>query len=238
MRIVSLLVVASLAGSTAVRAQLANKSEIGARQLSASPAASPIDMSIDVFLGTLGIGGQVAKLVTPHIALRAGATYFTFSKTTTQSDVSYDATLDLKSFFGVVDLFPSARGAFHFTGGVLANKSTIDAKGVCTNNSIDINNHTYTCAQIGTLTGSVDFPSASPYIGIGFGTPAKGSRIHFVSDFGGAFGGPNLSLSASNSGSNAQLATDVKAQRDKTQKDIDKYLKVFPISNFGLGIRF
>ena len=240
MRIVSLLVVALLAGSTAVSAQVANKLKIGAHQLpvSAPAAAGALDLSIDVFLGTLGIGAQVAKLVTPHIALRAGGTYFSLNKTTTQSDVSYDATLDLKSFFGLIDLFPGARGAFHFTGGVLANKSTIDAKGNCTNNSIDINNHTYTCAQIGQLTGSVAFPSASPYVGIGFGTPAKGSRIHFVTDFGGAFGGPTLALNASNSGSNPTLAADVKAQRDKTQKDIDKYLKVFPISNFGLGIRF
>lgn len=238
MRIVSLLAVALLVGSTAVSAQVANKSEIGARQLSASPPADAVDMSIDVFLGTLGIGGQAAKLVTPHLALRAGGTYFSLSRTANQSDVDYDATLNLKSFFGLLDFFPSARGAFHLTGGVLANKSTVDATGVCTSGSIDLNGRSYTCAQLGSLKGSVKFPSASPYIGIGFGTPARGSRVHFVTDFGGVFGGPTLALSASNSASNPQLAADVKAQRDKTQKDIDKYLKIFPISNFGLGIRF
>ena len=238
MRVVSLLVVALLVGSTTASAQVANKLQIGARERPASPAATAVDVSLDVFIGTLGLGAQVAKLVTPHIALRAGATYFSLSQTTTQSDVSYDAALELKSFMGLVDFFPGARGAFHLTGGVLANKSTVDAKGVCTGGSITLNNRSYTCAQLGTLTGSVKFPSASPYVGIGFGTPAKGSRIHFVTDFGAAFGGPTLALNASNSGSNAQLATDVKAQRDKTQKDIDKYLKVFPISNFGLGIRF
>jgi hypothetical protein len=237
MRIVSLLAVALLVGSTAVSAQVANKSEIGARQLSASPPADAVDMSIDVFLGTLGIGGQAAKLVTPHLALRAGGTYFSFTKNTNQSDVEYAAHLELKSFFGLLDFFPSARGAFHLTGGAMSNKSTVDATGVCTG-TIDLNNRSYTCAQLGTLAGSVKFPDVSPYVGIGFGTPARGSRVHFVSDFGGVFGGPTLALSASNSASNPQLAADVKAQRDKTQKDIDKYLKIFPISNFGLGIRF
>lgn len=238
MRIVSLLAVALLVGSSTVSAQLANQSEIGARQLRAPVVSSAVDVSLDVFLGTLGIGVQVAKLVTPHLAVRAAGTYFSFNKTATQSDVEYDAALELKSFMGVLDFFPSARGAFHLTGGVLANKSTIDATGVCTSGTIDLNDHSYTCAQVGSLTGSVKFPSASPYIGIGFGTPAKGSRIHFVTDLGGAFGGPTLSLASSNAGSNTQLAADVKAQRDKTQKDIDKYLKVFPITNFGLGIRF
>lgn len=244
MRVVSLLVVALFVCSVAVDAQVASKSEIGVRQrttshsFTASPAAPALDVSVDLFIGTLGVGVQVAKLVIPRLAVRAGGTYFSLDKTTTQSDVEYDASLKLKSFMGLLDFFPGARSAFHLTGGVVANKSTVDAAGVCNSSTIDINGHSYTCAQVGTLTGSVKFPSASPYVGIGFGTPAKGSRIHFVSDFGGAFGGPTLALNASNSGSNPTLAADVKAQRDKTQKDVDKYLKVFPISNFGLGVRF
>jgi hypothetical protein len=237
MRVVSLLVIALLAGSTAMDAQVANRSQIGAHMRAVPVAAPAADVSVDVFVGTLGIGAQVAKLVTPHLALRAGGTYFTLSKTTNQSDVKYDATLNLKSFMGVLDFFPSARGAFRLTGGVIGNKSTVDATGVCTG-TLDLNDRTYTCAQVGTLTGSVEFPSASPYVGLGFGTPARGSRVHFVMDLGGAFGGPTLVLNASNAGSNPQLAADVKAQRDKTQDDIDKYAKVYPVINIGFGVRF
>lgn len=77
-----------------------------------------------------------------------------------------------------------------------------------------------------------------PTIGFGVGTPAMGSRVHFVLIIGGAFGTPNLTLSSSNSGSNAQLVADVNAQRDKTQTDINKYLKIYPVFESGLGVRF
>lgn len=230
MRILSLLSIALLIGNTSLGAQVANKSETDARQLAVPATAGAANVSVDLFVGTLGIGAQVAKLVTPHIAVRAGGTYFTLSKTTNQSDVNYDATLDLKSFFGMLDLFPGARGAFRLTGGVVANRSTVNATGVCSG-TVDLNSRSYTCAQVGTLTGSADFPAASPYVGIGFGTPARGSRVHFVMDLGAAFGGPTLVLNASNAGSNPQLAADVKAQRDKTQKNIDKYAKVYPVIN-------
>lgn len=238
MRIVSLLAVALLIGNTSLGAQVANKSETGVREPSSPGVNSAADVSLDLHFGTLGIALQVAKLLTPHFALRGGGSYFSLNKTTTQSDVEYDATLKLKTFFGLADFFPSARGAFHLAGGVIANKTTVDATGICSSGSVDINGRSYTCAQLGTLSGSVRFPSASPYVGLGFGTPAMGSRVHFVMDFGGAFGGPTLALNASNSGSNPQLAADVKAQRDKTQKDIEKYTKVYPVSQFGLGIRF
>jgi len=237
MRNVSLLAIALLIGNTPLGAQVAKKSEIGARQLSPPGFNSSADVSLDLHIGTLGVALQVAKLLTPHFALRGGGSYFSLSKSTTQSDIQYDAALKLKSFFGLADFFPSARGAFHLTGGVIANKTTVDATGICSG-SVDINNRSYTCAQLGTLSGSVKFPSASPYVGLGFGTPAMGSRVHFVMDFGGAFGGPTLDLNASNSASNPTLAADVKAQRDKTQKDIEKYTKVYPVSQFGLGIRF
>lgn len=244
MRIVSILPLALLIGITPLSAQATNKSNSGLQRLTAE-AGPAADVSVDLLFGIMGIGLQVAKLVTPHVGIRAGGTYFSLSRTITQTDVEYDASLKLGSIKGLVDLFPGSRGAFHLSGGVLANLTKVDATGNCSG-TIDINNHNYTCAELGKLTGSVKFPSASPYVGLGFGTPAKGSRVHFVMDLGAAFGAPTLLLAASNAGSNAQLTADVNAQltadvnaeRDKTQKDINKYLKIFPVIELGLGIRF
>jgi len=199
---------------------------------------TPADVSVDLMVGTLGIGLQVAKLLTPHVGGRVAAHYFSLNKTTTQSDVDYNADLKLESFSALVDLFPGFRGAFHFTGGLLSNQTTVDAVGNCNGGTVKLNNRNYTCAQVGTLTGSLKFPSAAPYLGLGFGTPAAGSKFHFLFDLGGAFGEPTLTLNASNSGSNSQLASDVQAQRDKTQKDINKFTKIYPVLEIGLGVRF
>lgn len=131
------------------------------------------DIAVDLLAGTLGIGLQISKLVTPHVGIRAGANYFSFDKTTTQSDVEYDASLELKSFTALVDFFPGSRGVFHLTGGLLANQTRVDATGTCSDGSMTLNDREYTCAEVGTLSGSLKFPDAAPYIGLGFGTPPK-----------------------------------------------------------------
>jgi hypothetical protein len=237
MRIVSILALALLIGITPLSAQATNKSDSGFEPLAAE-AGTSADVAVDLLFGTLGIGLQISKLVTPHVGIRAGASYFSLNRTITQSDVEFNASLKLESFTGLVDFFPGSRGAFHLTGGLLSNQTKVDAIGTCSGNTVTLNNRSYTCAQLGTLSGSIRFPSASPYVGLGFGTPAKGSRVHFVLDLGGAFGKPTITLGASNSGSNAQLATDVQVQRDKTQKDVEKYAKIYPVIQSGLGIRF
>lgn len=238
MRIVSILSVALLLiSNSTVSAQAGNRSENRVQPLAAQ-RDGPADIAVDLVAGTLGIGLHVSKLLTPHVAVRGGANYFSLNRRITQSDVEYNASLKLSSFAGLVDFFPRGRGAFRLTGGLLSNQTKVDATGTCNGGTVKLNNRSYTCAQVGTLSGSVKFPSASPYVGLGFGTPAAGSRVHFVMDLGAAFGTPTLSLNASNSGNNSQLAADVQAQRDKTQKDIEKYAKVYPVAELGLGIRF
>jgi len=230
MRISSTLALALLVGTTPLSAQVFKGSE--------SSTTTPADVAVDFVTGTFGFGLHVSRLVTPHLALRAGGSYFSLNRTVTQTDVEYGANIKLGTFSGLVDFFPGSRGAFHLTGGVLTNRSKADATGNCVNGTMDLNNHTYTCAQVGVLTGSIGFPSVSPYVGFGVGTPARGSRIHFVLDIGGAIGTPTLDLAASNPGNNTTLTADVKAQRDKTQTDVNKYLKVYPVIESGLGIRF
>jgi hypothetical protein len=196
------------------------------------------DLSVGIRAGTLGIGAEVNKLITGHFGVRASINTFSASTTQSQSDIDFDAHIKLKAFTGLVDIYPSNRGSFHLTGGVITNPVSIDASGVPTGNgTYDINGTTYTAAQVGTLSGHGDYPKASPYAGLGWGTPAaKHFGLKFVFDLGAAIGKPTITLSSSNS--NAQLQSDLAAQQAKTQTDVEKYAKVYPVLSFGLVARF
>ncbi len=201
------------------------------------PAQQSTDLSIGVRAGTLGIGAEVNKLITGHFGVRASVNTFSASTTQTQSDLNFDAHIKLKAFTGLVDIYPSNRGSFHLTGGVISNPVTVDATAVPSGNgTYDINGTTYTGAQVGTLSGHAAYKT-SPYAGLGWGTPAaKHFGLKFVFDLGAAIGKPTITLSSTNQDPNLQ--SDIAAQQKKTQTDVDKYAKVYPVISFGLVARF
>ena len=173
-------------------------------QQPSQPVAAETRKNISVafrFL-TLGLGGEVARLLTDHVAARVGANYFKLSTTKTQSDITYDASLKLHAVSVLIDLYPGRRGSFHFTGGILTNPLTISATGQPTSSgTFTMNGNTYTTAQVGTLTAEGKYPGVSPYVGLGFGTPAsKGGGLAFLFDLGAAIGKPTITLTASGSG--------------------------------------
>ncbi len=198
------------------------------------------DAAVAVRLSTLGFGIEAGKWLVPHVSARVGVSFGSYSKDGKQnSDISYNIKLKLKAVEALLDLAPSARGNFHFTVGLLTNPVKITGEGVPTGGSFKINNTSYTPAQVGTLTAEAKFPGASPYFGIGFGTPArKGGRVKFLFDLGASIGKAKLLLSASGAANNSQLAADLEAQRQKTQADLDKYAKVYPVLSFGLAFHF
>jgi hypothetical protein len=198
------------------------------------------DAAIALRLSTLGVGLELGKQLLDHLSIRAGANVGSYNKEgKEQSDITYDVHLRLKAAELLADLAPGRRGNFHFTLGLLTNPVTIKANGRPTaSGTFTINDHSYTSAQVGTLSADGKFPSVSPYLGLGFGTPArKGGRVKFLFDLGASIGKPRLSLSATGAQSNPTLQADLDAQRDKTQKDLDK-VKVYPVLSLGLAFHF
>ncbi len=224
-----------LAGALAVRSAAAPL-PLGAQQ---GASASHADVSLAFRSTTLGFGLEVGKLVTDHFGFRVGGNYFKFSTSATKSNVSYDASLKLKAVTGLVDFFPSARGSFHLTGGVMTNPITVSGTGTPdAQGNFTLNGHTYNTAQVGILSGEAKYPDVGPYVGLGFGTPARKGPLAFFFDLGAMIGQPTVTLAASGAAPGSQLATDLQAQADTTQHDIRKYAKVYPVLGVGVAFRF
>jgi hypothetical protein len=206
----------------------------------ASPSTPLSDAALSLRASTLGIGFEAGKLLTSHLSVRVGANFGSLSPTSSRSDISYETSIKFKAVSALVDLYLKNRGNFHFTGGLVTNPLTFTGTGQPgSSGTFTINSHDYTAAQVGTLTATGKFAGVGPYLGLGFGTPArKGGRIKFLFDIGTVIGSAKVTLGATGAGSNAQLASDLEAQRAKTQKDIDKVAKVYPVISFGVSYHF
>lgn len=147
------------------------------------------DASVAFRFGTLGLGLEVSKLLVSHIGVRVGANYLKASTTRDQSDITYDATAKWQAFSALIDLFPSARGSFHLTGGIMTDPAKVTAVGQPSGGTYTINGVNYTSAEVGTLNAEAKFPGVGPYVGLGFGTPARsGGALKFLFDIGAVIG--------------------------------------------------
>lgn len=220
-------------------ASVSQSSSAVAQAATPPPNAHPgLGMSLAFRSSLLGFGLEAEKLVGGHFGARLGYSYMSFNANHTQADISYAASLKISSFEALADFYPGAYKSFHLTGGLATNPLTINGKGVTNSGSFKINGHNYTADQVGTLSASGKFPGASPYLGIGTGTPARGGPIEFLFDLGAVLGKPTINLGATGAASNPDLASDLQAQSATTQHDVRKYLKVYPVLSFGVGYRF
>lgn len=203
-------------------------------------ASSSHDIAVALRFGTLGLGLEVGKLLIGHISARIGANYFSASTTKTKSDLSYDVKLKMQAVSLLVDLYPSARGKLHLTLGLMTDPLKINGTGIPSGSgTYDTNHHPYTAAQVGTLTAEGKFLSVGPYVGLGLGSPAsKNGGFVFFFDLGTVIGKPTFTLAATGAANNPVLAADLEAERAKDQKDVQKYAKVYPVLDLGLGWRF
>jgi hypothetical protein len=199
-----------------------------------------LDLSLAFRFGTLGFGAELNKLLMSHLGVRVGGNYFKWSTTKTNSGITYDASAKLHAWSALVDLYPSGRGAFHLTGGIMTNPVTVSGTGVPDQTgNFEVNGNTYPASAVGTLNGDVKYPDVGAYAGLGFGTPArKGGPLEFLFDIGVVIGEAKVALTATGAAPGSQLEADLAAQAKTTQDDLDKYAKVWPVLSFGLAYRF
>jgi hypothetical protein len=115
----------------------------------------------------------------------------------------------MQALSALLDLYPGRRGGFHLTAGVVTNPMTITGTAQPNGGTYTINDVDYTSAQVGTLIAQARFPSASPYVGIGFGTPARNHALEVLFDIGAVIGQPTITMSATGAAADPALTGDL-----------------------------
>ncbi len=195
-------------------------------------------LAISAKAGTLGLGGDLTTDIIPQVNFRAGIQWIGLGFDAQFADVDYNVDLDVLHPLVLVDWF-LFDGSFHISGGVLFNGGDIQLQATSAA-SVEIDNVTYTAAELGTLRGDVEFRPVAPYIGIGWGNPlGESGRWGLVADIGVAFtGSPDVDLSASGPiTTDPTFQTRLAEEEKHIQDDLD-FFRIYPVLSISLYYRF
>ncbi len=204
-----------------------------------SSTSSAQGIGIGAKVGTLGIGVDITKSFTSTLNGRIGINSFTFDASGTESDIDYDADLNLESAGVFVDWHPFS-GGFRTTVGALLNNNELDMTAKSAVN-YDIGGTTYSPAEIGTFGGNVSFNDIAPYVGIGWGNAVDaGQRLTFSFDVGVLMqGSPKVDFTASGGtlSSDPTLLANLKTEEQQLEDSLNDY-DVYPVISLGLAYQF
>ncbi|MBD2133851.1 MULTISPECIES: hypothetical protein [unclassified Sphaerospermopsis] len=132
---------------------------------------------------------------------KLGITGLGISADIEESDISYDAKLNLFNVSTLVDYHPWQKSGFRLTGGLVFQDNNIEGTGKATNGgtTININGIDYSINPGDTVKAKISLPnSVAPYLGIGWGNAVKsGNRWGFSANLGVMFAGsPKVELTA------------------------------------------
>lgn len=201
----------------------------------------PLGLGFSTRVGTLGIGVDVAKSVTPQVNGRLGFNFGKIDVNRTDSGINYDSQLNLSSVQLFGDYFPFSSSGFRVTGGLVAqnNKFSVTSKPSGTG-TYTIDNTIYPISAVGSLTGEYKYGnSIAPYVGIGIGKSTN-DGFGFNADLGVMFtGAPKVTLNASNPtfNTNPITRTQLDNQVRQTENDL-KGFNVYPVLSIGLSYGF
>lgn len=202
----------------------------------------PERFAIGVNGGTTGLGVEGQFHATPYVNLRVAGDMFNYDTDFSTDDVDYQSEIDFQTISGFVDVHPF-NNAFFVSAGVYGGDRSVEVRAT-SNRNAEIGNVVFTPAQIGTLTGTVDFGNTAPFLGIGFNNTFRtNGRIGFKAVAGAAFGeDPTVQLRRT-AGDPLPIAIatqfdqELRNEERELQEDA-KDLKTFPVVQLGLSYRF
>ncbi|RZT41909.1 hypothetical protein [Cupriavidus agavae] len=189
-------------------------------------------------IGTEGVGAGFAYALDDHFNARAEINGFALSRNFSSGDLNFDARAKLLHGGLYADWFPApASVPFRLVAGVLVGDDRVNATASSANGTYDING-VVVPANGETVTARVRFPTARPYLGIGFGhTPNGKAGFSMYFDLGVAYGRPRVDLNVPASLAAQAGQANVDAERQELQDKADK-LRFYPIVKIGVTYRF
>lgn len=208
----------------------------------ASGAGAACAQSVAARVGTTGLGAEAAFGLTEHLGVRGSYGVGSYNYEVTESDIKYKAKVKPNVGLVTLDVHPFA-GWFRLSAGLGLNGTKADGSADTTSGTLTINGTTYNTSEIGSVTGKITFKKAAPYLGLGWGAPAKSSGgFYFTSDFGVMFSKATGSVTGTCAASLpaptcAQLQADLDAEALQFKREVEK-VKYYPVIAIGVGYRF
>jgi hypothetical protein len=217
------------------------KPRIAIQQNTTSNSRQPLGVGVTARVGTLGIGLDVAKSLSPQFDARLGFNFGNVGFNRTDSGIDYDSQLNLSSVQLFGDYYLFGGNSFRITSGLVAqnNRFSVTSK-PSGNGTYTIDNQSFSASQVGNLTGEFKYANAiAPYLGIGLGH-ATNEGFGFNADLGVMFtGAPKVSLNASNPAFNNDPTTRgaIDNQIRRTENDL-KGFNIYPVLSVGVSYGF
>lgn len=151
--------------------------------------------------------------------------------------IDYQATIKADRLALLGDWFPA--GGFRLTGGLTINHARGDLQGHGNGGMILVGNTSYPAGPDDRFVAKVTYPTAMPYIGLGYGhAPRSGPGWGFLFDVGLSIGRPTVTGSASGPLLSQSVSQqDVQAEVNRVRDNLDKYHGI-PQLSLGASYRF
>jgi hypothetical protein len=207
-------------------------------------ASQAADLGVSLDAGTTGIGAHLTVPVAPSFNVRAGMNYLKYNTDRNAGGVDYDLKLKLHTFDLLADWYVVPGSLFRVSGGAVYNNTSFDALALPdARGNYTLNGRSYSAAQVGKLSGTIDFRKTAPYLGIGWGNAVgPGGKWRFNADLGATFQGkPKVRLA--NTGCTAisaactLLANDIAQEQAELADDLDS-VRVYPVLRLGITYQF
>ncbi len=208
----------------------------------AASAGTASAQSVAARVGTTGFGAEAAFGLNEYLGVRGSYGVGSYNYEVTESDIKYKAKVKPNVGLATLDVHPFG-GWFRLSAGLGLNGTKADGSADTASGTLTINGNTYNTSEVGSVTGKITFKKAAPYLGLGWGAPAKSNGgFYFTSDIGVMFSKASGSVTGTCAASLpaptcAQLQADLDAEALQFKQEVEK-VKYYPVIAIGVGYRF